>query len=331
MLNADGIVLTSYFDERSRVNGTPTRDGLIELYRTGSLASSIMLRGLSDDLPLAVTAIDSQPNIEAILEKALELNHLGLTTIGAAQFLRDEISPVDILERADAATKLTIYLGSQDQVYGVPAFEVICEVLQRHGIHGATVMPGVDGTTRGRRRRARFASRDTDAPLMVIAVGNGHQIGTMLPELGDLLRHPLITLERVRLCKRQGQLISQPEQPHGVDDHGSPLGCKLTIYTSVAARRDGEPIHRAIVRGMRSTEICCAITHRGTWGFRGDRLPHGDKFLLFTRHMPAVTTVIATGDHVSDAFDVVDELTSERGLVTSETIPVIRTSGPPPA
>jgi PII-like signaling protein len=186
-------------------------------------------------------------------------------------------------------------------------------------------MPGVDGTTGGRRRRrARFASRDADAPMMVIAVGDGHQIGAMLPELGDLLRHPLITLERVRLCKREGQLISRPEQACGVDDHGFPPGGKLTIYTSAAARHDGQPIHRAIVRGLRSTNISGTMTHRGAWGFRGDRLPHGDKFLQFTHHMPVVTTVIVASDHVSAAFDIVDEFTRERGLVTSETIPVIR-------
>jgi len=39
---------------------------------------------------------------------------------------------------------------------------------------------------------------------------------------------------------------------------------------------------------------------------------------------PAVTIVIDTPERVATAFDVIDELTSERGLVTSETIPALR-------
>ena len=34
----------------------------------------------------------------------------------------------------------------------------------------------------------------------------------MLPEVGGLLRRPIMTLEQVRICKRDGQLINRPEQ-----------------------------------------------------------------------------------------------------------------------
>ena len=40
--------------------------------------------------------------------------------------------------------------------------------------------------------------------------------------------------------------------------------------------------------------------------------------------MPAVTIVIDTPDRIAAAYSVIDELTSERGLVTSETIPAMR-------
>lgn len=339
----DGVVLTSYFSERRRINGLFVGDELIELYRTRSIASSIMLRGIqgfgpeqrlrtdtllsfSEDLPVSVSAIDSVPNIEAVMERSLELSSSGLATVDSVQFLNGEISPVGIEENVDEATKLTIYCGSQDQVYAVPAFEAICELLHRRGVQGATVVLGVDGTAHGRRQRPQFHSRDADAPLAVIAVGSGHEIGMLLPDLGDFLRHPVMTLGRVRLCKRDGHLISRPEQVSGVDDHGFPLYQKITIYTSAAARHNGQPIHRAIARHLHSAGIVEVITHRGIWGFRGDRLPHGDKFLHFTRHIPVVTTVIGSADHASAVFDVVDELTSERGLVTGEAIPVIKFS-----
>jgi PII-like signaling protein len=199
----------------------------------------------------------------------------------------------------------------------------MCELLHRRGIAGATVLSGVDGVAHGRRQRARFFSRNADVPMMVIAVGSGDRLGLVLPELGGLLRRPLMTLERVRICKRDGQLINRPEKAQGVDDHGFPLWQKLTVYTSQAAQHDGQPIHRAIVRRLRSATISGATTHRGIWGFHGDRPPHGDHFLQLGRHVPAVTIVIDTAERISAAFDIIDELTTERGLITCETLPAV--------
>ena len=344
-MNADGIKLTSYFGERHRANGTFVADALIDLYGRKEIAASILLRGiagfglkhhlrtdsslsLSEDLPLTAIAVDTRPNIEAVLDRTLELNRPGLVTLERAQFLSDEIDPIGIVENPDEATKLTVYFGRHDRVAAVPAFEVICELLHRRGIAGATALLGVDGTAYGRRQRAQFFSRNADVPMMVIAVGSGDRMGMLLPDLGGLLRRPLITVERVRICKRDGQHINRPEQAAGVDDHGFPLRQKLTVYTSEAALHHGQPIHRAIVRRLRSAGISGATTHRGIWGFHGDRPPHGDRFLQLGRHVPAVTIVIDTAERISTAFDAIDELTSERGLVTSEAIPAMRaTSG----
>jgi PII-like signaling protein len=69
-----------------------------------------------------------------------------------------------------------------------------------------------------------------------------------------------------------------------------------------------------------------ATTLRGIWGFSGDHPPHGDRLLQLGRHVPVVTVVIDTPERISAAFSVIDELTSEHGLVTSETVPAVRAS-----
>jgi len=344
-VDADGIKLTSYFGEHHRADGTLTGEALIDLYRRNEIAASILLRGmqgsgrehhlrtgtsptLAEDLPLTAIAVGARPDIEAVIDQTLELNRSGLVTLEPTRLLSEEIAPVGVTDKAGEATKLTVYFGSQDRVYMVPAFEVICELLHRHGIEGATALPGVDGTARGRRQRARFLSRDADAPVMVIAVGSGGPIGMLLPELGKLLRHPLITLERVRLCKSDGQLITRPDQADRTGERGFPLRQKLTVYTSEAARHGSQPVHRAIVRGLRSAGLSGATSYRGIWGFHGERPPHGDRLLQLGRHVPVITTVIDTAGRISAAFDIIDELTSERGLVTSETVLAMRaTSG----
>lgn len=148
VVDADCIKLTSYFGERRRANGALTGDALIDLYARHRIAASISLRGIqgfglkrhlrsdrslsrSEDLPLTVTAVDTRPNIEEVLDQTLALNRSGLVTLERARLLWDEIDPIGIAENAGEETTLTVYFGRHDTVYAVPAFEVMCELLHR--------------------------------------------------------------------------------------------------------------------------------------------------------------------------------------------------------
>jgi len=186
----------------------------------------------------------------------------------------------------------------------------------------------VDGTAHGVRERARFFARNVDVPMMVIAVGSGEQISRVLPELGALLRRPLITLERVRICKRDGQLLETPHQLPSNDKHGLALWQKLMVYNSEAALHNGQPIHRAITRQLRETGASGSTTLRGIWGFHGDHAPHGDRTLQLGRHVPTLTIIIDTPERIAESFTIIDELTTERGLVTSEMVPAMRATTP---
>jgi PII-like signaling protein len=317
--------LTTYFGERQRSRGAFVADALLELYGRHEIAASILLRGtegfglkhhlrtdrslsLSEDLPLVAVAVDTRPRIEAVLGPALALTRTGLVTVEGARLLAGTG-----VAGPDEETKLTVYLGRQERVYRVPAFVAVCDLLHRRGVDGATALLGVDGTAHGRRQRAAFFSRNAEVPMMIIAVGAGEQISRVLPELGALLRRPLLTLERVRVCKRDGQSLALP--PAG--DGGWQ---KLMVYTSEVVRHQGQPVHRAIVRRLRSAGLSGATTLRGIWGFHGDHAPHGDRLLQLGRHVPAVTIVIDTPERIAAGYSVIDELTSERGLVTCETI-----------
>jgi PII-like signaling protein len=130
-----------------------------------------------------------------------------------------------------------------------------------------------------------------------------------------------MTVAKVSLCKRDGELISRPHPPAEEDAAASMAALvKLTVYTSEAARHDGQPVHRAIIHQLRSAGLRGATSVRGIWGFHADHAPHGDHFPRLGHHIPVVTTVIDTPDLISVAFDVVDALTQERGLVTAETV-----------
>lgn len=339
-MDQDSLKLTTYFGERHRTDDAFVADALLELYGRHEVETSILLRGvegfglkhhlrtdrlltLSEDLPLVSVAVDRREHIDRVLEDVMTVKRHGLVTLERAHMLTGDIGPVSLPEELHEATKLTVYVGRQEQVYNTPAFVAVCELLHRRGIAGASVLLGVDGTAHGTRERARFFGRNANVPLMIIAVGSGPQIARVLPELGGLLRRPLLTLERVRLCKRDGELLARPRALPGVDEHGLAMWQKLMVYTSEQTKHRGIPAHLALVRRLRQTGASGATSLRGIRGFHGDHPPHGDTLLQLRRRVPVVTIVVGSPEEVERSFSIVDEVTDEGGLVTSEMVPAL--------
>jgi PII-like signaling protein len=345
----DCLKLTTYFGERDQV-ASPSRSGrgrgrlladvLAEIYGEHQVQTSVLLRGsegfgslnhlhtdrllsLSEDLPVLSVAVDRRKTIEAMLEPLLATGQRGLITLERARLLSGDIGEVTLPESLHEATKLTVYVGRQERAGGVAAYAAVCELLHREGIAGATVLLGVDGTRHGRRTRASFFGRNATVPMMIIAVGEGKRIAGALPKLGELLDEPLLTLERIRVCKRDGQILARPHELPGTDEHGLAMWQKLMVYSSQAATRDGRPLSLEIIRRLRRTEAAGATNLRGIWGFHGDHPPHGDRFLQLRRHVPVVTITIDTPERTAAAFEIIDELTDEQGLVTSEMVPAL--------
>jgi PII-like signaling protein len=53
-----------------------------------------------------------------------------------------------------------------------------------------------------------------------------------------------------------------------------------------------------------------------------------DSFRQLRRRVPVVTVVVDTPERIARRFAVVDALTDETGLVTSEQVPAVRATGP---
>jgi PII-like signaling protein len=330
-VNDDCLKLTTYFAERDRADGRFLGDALIELYARHELQTSVLLRGsagfgrrhhlhtdrllsLSEDLPAVAVAVDTRARIEALLPAIMEMRQRGFVTLERARMLTGRLEAVEL---PDEATKLTLYLGRQEQV------DAVCACLQRHGVAGATALLGVDGTVHGGRRRARFAARNAGVPIMLIAVGAGAAIARALPELDGLLQRPLATLERVRVCKRDGQRLADPHSLPETDASGLPVWQKLMIYTSEQARAGRRPIHVELLDRLRAGGARGATVIRGVWGYHGDHAPHGDRLWQLRRHVPVVTILVDSPERIAASYAMVDDVTREGGLVTSEMVPAL--------
>jgi PII-like signaling protein len=301
-VSQERLKVTTYFGERERIGNRFVADALLDIFERHGVQMSVLLRGaegfgakhhlrsdllltLSEDLPMVSVAIDEPARIEGLLDEVMALGRHGLVTLeraaAAGADLQDEV-------------KLTVYAGRQEGV-------AVCDLLHRHGVAGATVLLGVDGTAHGERRRARFFARNAQVPMMVVAVGSGPRIAAVLPELEGRL----LTVERVRICKRDGRTLGAPGQDGPLE--------KLTVYAS--------DHHAELVRRLREGGARGVTCVRGVWGFHGDHAPHGDRLLQLRRRVPVVTVIIDTPEGIARSFAVVDRATRQRGLVTSEIVP----------
>jgi PII-like signaling protein len=342
----EALKLTTYFGERDRAGGRLLADELASLYGSARIRASVLLRGaegfgtlhhvrtgrllsLSEDLPVVSIAIDVPDRIESLLESVLRLPNRGLVTLERARLLGPGAGP---LVPNASECKLTVYVGRHERVGRVPAFVAVCELLHACGVSGATVLLGVDGTRGGERHRARLIGRNLTVPSMVIAVGSAESIEAALGRLADLPADPLVTLERVRVCKRDGQLLSRPDALPATDDHGRPLWQKLSVFASQAAvvpggsrarLTPGGSLALSLMRELRGSGSAGATSLHGVWGFHGDHTPHGDRFLQLRRHAPVLTITVDRPEQMASSFAIADRLTADTGLVISEVVPAI--------
>jgi PII-like signaling protein len=163
---------------------------------------------------------------------------------------------------------------------------------------------------------------------MVIAVGDGARIAAVLPELGALLARALMSLERISVCKRDGRQLAAPRSLPATDASGLGMWQKLMVYAGEQSRHRGVPLHQALIRELRGAGAAGATTLRGIWGYHGDHPPHGDSFWQLRRRVPIVTVIVDTPERSREWFRIVDRLTDETGLVTSEMVPAYRATGP---
>jgi PII-like signaling protein len=303
------LKLSVYFGERDRAGGRFLADALLDLFGSRGLAASLLLRGtagfgakhhlrtdrvlsLSEDLPLVAVAVDEAERIRAVAPAVTAIAGDGLVTLERASFGA----------AAGEDVKLTLYASRGG------AYREAVAALQRHGVAGATVLDGVDGTLRGERRRARLFGRNAGVPLMVVAVG-------ATAGLPDLLPGAIVTRERVRVLKRDGERLADPHTPAEAGE----MWQQITLYGHQHAEPAVVAMRRAGARGV--------TVLRGSWGYHGDHRPHGDRLRDLRRDLPVVVVAVDAPDRAARWFGELDRLTRHSGLVTSELVPAWRAVG----
>jgi PII-like signaling protein len=313
---SERVKLSVYLGERDRAGGRQRCDALLDEFGRRGFAASVLLRGaagfgakhhlrsdrlltLSEDLPVVAVAVDGAARIRAALPAIARLAGDGLVT----------------LERAAAEpageVKLSLYARRGT------AWREAVAALRRHGVAGATVLGGVDGTLGGERRRARLFGANAGVPVVVLAVGAHAAVARALPELERLLPGAVVTRERVRVCKRDGVRL---DDPHTASECGA-MWQQLSVYGG------GHVLGQQIVLRLRAAGALGATLVRGSWGYHGDHAPHGDRLGALRRDAPLLAVTVDAPERAARSFAVLDALTGAAGLVTSELVPAWRATG----
>ena len=100
---------------------------------------------------------------------------------------------------------LRIYIGEQDKWHHSPLYEAIVMKAREAGLAGATVLRGPMGFgAHSRLHTAKIMRLSEDLPVVIEIVDREERIQGFLPELDELLVDGLVTLEKVRVIKYQG-------------------------------------------------------------------------------------------------------------------------------
>jgi PII-like signaling protein len=117
--------------------------------------------------------------------------------------------------------------------------------------------------------------------------------------------------------------LAGPEEPPRTDVPRHACMQRLTVYAGEQARHEGQPLHSGLIGRLRRDGASGATALRGLWGYHGDHQPHGERFWSVRRHVPVITVLLDTPANARRWFEIVDEMTRETGLVTSEVVPAL--------
>ncbi|MBN1346127.1 MAG: DUF190 domain-containing protein [Phycisphaerae bacterium] len=98
------------------------------------------------------------------------------------------------------AELLRIFIGESDKCGGRPLHQAIVEKAREHGMAGATVLRGVLGYgANSRLHSAKILRLSEDLPIVVEIVDEPERIAGLLPDLDEMIKEGLVTLEKVRV------------------------------------------------------------------------------------------------------------------------------------
>ena len=310
-MNEPAIKLTTYFSERDRHGGAFVADALFDVYERHRIHTSVLLRGiegfgrrsrntdrsltLSEALPLAAVAVDQPQRIEWALTAVREIARHGVITLERAMLVDGaDVGRLRLDGGRTRMVKLTVYGGRSIRSGRQTGYVQAVEVLRQCGAAAASVL---------------------------LAVGEPAAVTSALPAIAQLIEGSVATIEQVQLCKSAGTRFAAPDAIAAQDPSGLPIWQKLMVHAEEQAHYGRHPMYRELIRRLHEAGGAGATVLRGVRGFYADHDPFFDRVLAVRRNVPVHVVIVDTPEHTRALWPIVDELTADAGIVTSELVP----------
>jgi len=100
---------------------------------------------------------------------------------------------------------LKIYIGETDKWNHEPLYHVLVKKFKKAGMAGTTVIRGIEGFgLNSRIESAHILQLSSDLPLIIEVVDEAEKIEKILPEVQELVKDGLITVEDVKVISYSG-------------------------------------------------------------------------------------------------------------------------------
>ncbi len=97
---------------------------------------------------------------------------------------------------------MRIFIGEADKIGLKPLYRVILDRLKERGFAGATVIRGIAGFgPHSVYHTEKILRLSRDLPVVIEVVDSKEQIESFLPELDELVKSGIVTIEKVRVIK----------------------------------------------------------------------------------------------------------------------------------
>jgi len=141
--------------------------------------------------------------------------------------------------------------------------------------------------------------------------------------LPGVLRRPIANLERIAVVKHDGEQLEPLPMVSDLEDE-PPVWMALRVYTRASAHVHGGAMYSTLTRRLRQAGGAGVTTLRGEWGFSSDERPFGDRLATLASHLPTYTVLVDRPRKIAELWPLVDEITSQHGVVTAALVPAYR-------
>jgi PII-like signaling protein len=223
--------------------------------------------------------------------------------------------------QAGQAKKVTIFINEDTRHHFSPLADAILTFLLHRGVSGATATRAIAGFgAHHTMHTSKIEALSEHLPIRIEFIESAEKVDELMPALYDLVVDGVIEVQDTRVVKIAAAEHAVPKTPHAELRGKARM---MRIFMGEADRWQGEPLHEAIVKRLRSMDIAGATVYSGILGYGAKGHTHKSRRLPFSHDLPVMISVVDAEDKVARVIGEIESMMQD-GLIVLSDVDVIR-------